>query len=172
MLLFDQVTQRQAVKRPRAQPTSRRSRLARLGGGRICFCSGTGRRRWIPRKATRSCTPTWLSRTRVQDPDGRWRTIDSASLYRSVVAFSDTYNFLLADEVTRRVGVGWKSRERGRGRRVAREIQGDGLTAAFSQSGPDEEAVSSGHGPLPRAASGSVRGTALLAHKPTRLVSW
>ena len=80
---------------------------------------------------------------RVQGPDGKWRTIDSASLYRSVVAFSETYNCLLADEVTRRVGVGWESRERGRGRRVAREIQGvpDSLIAAFSQRSADIEAA-------------------------------
>jgi conjugative relaxase-like TrwC/TraI family protein len=80
---------------------------------------------------------------RVQGPDGKWRTIDSASLYRSVVAFSETYNCLLADEATRRVGVGWESRERGRGRRVAREIQGvpDALIAAFSQRSADIEAA-------------------------------
>ena len=53
---------------------------------------------------------------RVQGPDGQWRTIDSATLYRAVVAYSETYNHLLADEVTRRTGLGWEPRERGRPR--------------------------------------------------------
>ena len=61
------------------------------------------------------------------------------------VAFSETYNVLLADEVTRRVGIGWKSRERGsgRGRRVGREVQGvpEGLIAVFSQRSADIEAA-------------------------------
>ena len=55
---------------------------------------------------------------RVQGPDGQWRTLDSATLHRAVVAYSETYNQLLADEVTRRTGLGWELRERGgRGRR-------------------------------------------------------
>ncbi|HEY5116555.1 MAG TPA: MobF family relaxase, partial [Nakamurella sp.] len=80
---------------------------------------------------------------RVQAPDGRWRTIDSASLYRSAVAYSETYNSLLADEITRRVGVAWEARERGRGRRLAREIHGvpDALIAVFSQRSADIEAA-------------------------------
>ena len=38
---------------------------------------------------------------RVQGPEGQWRTLDSATLHRAVVAYSETYNLLLADEVTR-----------------------------------------------------------------------
>ncbi len=80
---------------------------------------------------------------RVQGPDGKWRTIDSKSLFRAAVAYSETYNLLLADEVTRRVGAGWEGRERGRGRRRAREIVGvpDGLLAVFSQRSADIEAA-------------------------------
>jgi conjugative relaxase-like TrwC/TraI family protein len=81
---------------------------------------------------------------RVQGPDGEWRTVDSATLHRAVVAFSETYNQLLADEVTRRTGIGWEQRERGgRGRRPARELVGvpDGLIAAFSQRSADIEAA-------------------------------
>ncbi len=80
---------------------------------------------------------------RVQGTDGKWRTIDSASLFRSAVAFSETYNLLLADEVTRSVGLAWAPRERGRRRRVAREIRGvpDALIAAFSQRSADIEAA-------------------------------
>jgi len=81
---------------------------------------------------------------RVQGPDGDWRTLDSAVLHRAVVAYSETYNQLLADEVTRRTGLGWELRERGgRGRRPARELAGvsDALIAAFSQRSADIEAA-------------------------------
>ena len=57
---------------------------------------------------------------RVQGPDGQWRTLDSATLHRAVVAYSETYNQLLADEVTRRTGLGWEPRERGRPRPASR----------------------------------------------------
>jgi len=80
---------------------------------------------------------------RVQGPDGKWRTIDSKSLFRAAVAYSETYNLLLADEVTRRVGIAWEGRERGRGRRRARELVGvpNGLLAVFSQRSADIEAA-------------------------------
>src|SRR5664279_1534510 len=81
---------------------------------------------------------------RVQGPDGEWRTLDSATLHRAVVAYSETYNQLLADEVTRRTGLGWEQRERGgRGRRPARELSGvpDALVAVFSQRSADIEAA-------------------------------
>ncbi|WP_354531983.1 MobF family relaxase [Nakamurella sp. UYEF19] len=80
---------------------------------------------------------------RLQGPDGKWRTIDSKSLFRAAVAYSETYNLLLADEVTRRVGINWEGRERGRGRRRARELVGvpDGLLAIFSQRSADIEAA-------------------------------
>jgi len=80
---------------------------------------------------------------RVQGPDGKWRTIDSKSLFRAAVAYSETYNLFLADEVTRRVGIACEGRERGRGRRRARELVGvpDGLLAVFSQRSADIEAA-------------------------------
>ena len=49
---------------------------------------------------------------RVQTADGTWRTLDSRALFRSVVAISETYNGLLADEVSMRLGVAWNRRER------------------------------------------------------------
>ena len=70
--------------------------------------------------------------------------MDSATLHRTVVAYSETYNQLIADEVTRRTGLGWEQRERGgRGRRPARELAGvpDELIAAFSQRSADIEAA-------------------------------
>ena len=82
---------------------------------------------------------------RVQAPDGEWRTIDSSTLFRAAVAYSETYNQLLAEEVTRRTGLGWETRERGRGRnrRTARELAGvpDSLIAVFSQRSADIEAA-------------------------------
>ncbi len=82
---------------------------------------------------------------RVQGPDGRWRTLDSATLHRAAVAYSETYNLLLADEITRRTGLTWDHRERqaGSNRRVARELTGvpDALIAAYSQRSADIEAA-------------------------------
>ena len=71
----------------------------------------------------------------VQGEDGVWRTIDSASLLRATVAASETYNVLVADAVTRRLGLGWERREReGRDRNPGRELAvvGQGLVDEFS----------------------------------------
>ena len=82
---------------------------------------------------------------RVQGPDGRWRTIDSATLHQAAVAYSETYDLLLADEVTRRTGLTWDRRERqaGSNRRVGRELTPvpDAMIAAFSQRSADIEAA-------------------------------
>src|SRR6478736_4297655 len=48
---------------------------------------------------------------KVQGTDGVWRSIDSRSVYRSTVAFSELYQVLLADEVTRRLGLQCESRD-------------------------------------------------------------
>ena len=68
---------------------------------------------------------------RVQGLDGRWRTLDGRVLYAATVALSETYNGLLADKLTSRLGVGWEHREResqhgqpGRDRNPAFEISG------------------------------------------------
>lgn len=59
----------------------------------------------------------------VQAEDGVWRTIDSSALLRATVAASETYNVLVADAVTRRLGLGWEMRARpGRGRQPGREL--------------------------------------------------
>jgi conjugative relaxase-like TrwC/TraI family protein len=45
---------------------------------------------------------------RVQGEDGRWRTLDSRGvLFPSVVALSETCDDLLADHLTRELGVRW-----------------------------------------------------------------
>lgn len=59
---------------------------------------------------------------RVQGPDGAWRTLDGRVLYRATVAMSEIHNVLLADHLTRRLGVNWELRERGTRRNPAFEI--------------------------------------------------
>ena len=59
---------------------------------------------------------------RVQGPDGAWRTLDGRVLYRAAVAMSEIHNVLIADHLTRRLGVNWELRERGSRRNPAFEI--------------------------------------------------
>lgn len=67
--------------------------------------------------------------------DGQWRTLDSRSLYVASVAHSDTYDLLLADNMTRALGVAWEVRLRGRARNPRRELAAipDHLITEFSQ---------------------------------------
>ncbi|MFI5696769.1 MobF family relaxase [Kribbella sp. NPDC051586] len=71
---------------------------------------------------------------RVQGPDGAWRTLDGRVLYRAAVAMSEIHNVLLADHLTRRLGVKWELRERGSRRNPAFEIDTipDDLIREFS----------------------------------------
>ncbi|MEV0284106.1 MobF family relaxase [Kribbella sp. NPDC050820] len=71
---------------------------------------------------------------RVQGPDGAWRTLDGRVLYRAAVAMSEIHKVLLADHLTRRLGVNWELRERGSRRNPAFEIDAipDELIAEFS----------------------------------------
>ncbi|HEY3558873.1 MAG TPA: MobF family relaxase [Kribbella sp.] len=71
---------------------------------------------------------------RVQGTDGAWRTLDSKTLHRSIVAMSEIHNVFLADNLTRRLGVNWELRERGPRRNPAFEIDvvPDELIAEFS----------------------------------------
>jgi conjugative relaxase-like TrwC/TraI family protein len=59
---------------------------------------------------------------RVQGLDGDWRTLDSRTLHRSIVAMSEIHNVFLADNLSRRLGVNWELRERGSRRNPAFEI--------------------------------------------------
>jgi conjugative relaxase-like TrwC/TraI family protein len=78
---------------------------------------------------------------RVQTADGRWRTLDSRALYRSIVAISETYNALLADELTLRCGAPWEPRARRHSAVPAWEIAGvpDELIDEFSRRSHDIE---------------------------------
>ncbi|MEV0792643.1 MobF family relaxase [Kribbella sp. NPDC050459] len=62
---------------------------------------------------------------RVQGPDdGRWRTIDGRVLYAAAVAMSEVHNALLADNLSRRLGITWQLQNRGERRSPAFEIDG------------------------------------------------
>ncbi|MBB6566686.1 relaxase domain-containing protein [Kribbella sandramycini] len=72
---------------------------------------------------------------RVQGKDdGVWRTLDSRVLHRATVAMSEIHNVLLADNLTRRVGVNWELRDRGERRNPSFEIDAipDALIKEFS----------------------------------------
>jgi conjugative relaxase-like TrwC/TraI family protein len=71
---------------------------------------------------------------KVQGPDGAWRSVDSRALYTAAVALSETYDSLLADHLTRRLGVTWGWRDRGPNRSPAHELTAisDDLLAVFS----------------------------------------
>ena len=66
--------------------------------------------------------------------DGRWRSLDGRPMHAATVALSEHYNGLLADHLTRMLGVGWEARDRGRDRNRAWEIAGvpERLVEAFS----------------------------------------
>jgi conjugative relaxase-like TrwC/TraI family protein len=66
--------------------------------------------------------------------DGRWRSLDGRPMHAATVALSEHYNGLLADHLTRTLGVGWDARDRGRDRNRAWEIAGvpERLIEAFS----------------------------------------
>ena len=59
---------------------------------------------------------------RVQGTDGQWRTLDGRVLFRSAVAMSEIHNVLLADNLSRRLGLNWELRERRADRNPAFEI--------------------------------------------------
>ncbi|AZH80465.1 conjugal transfer protein [Microbacterium sp. Y-01] len=61
---------------------------------------------------------------RVQAADGKWRTLDGRPMHAAVVALSEHYNAILADRLTRALGVGWDERDRGKNRNPAWEITG------------------------------------------------
>ena len=71
---------------------------------------------------------------KVQGEDRKWRALDGRPMHQAVVAISEHYNAVLADRMSRALGVGWEQRDRGRDRNAAWEIIGvpDELIAEFS----------------------------------------
>lgn len=72
---------------------------------------------------------------KVQGPNGKWRSLDGRTLLEATVAVSELYDGLLADELTRRLGVRWQLRDRGARHNPALAIVGlpDELLVAFSR---------------------------------------
>lgn len=66
--------------------------------------------------------------------DGRWRSLDGRPVFSSVTGLSAHYNALLADRLSRDIGVEWELRQRGADRNPQWEIAGisDELIAEFS----------------------------------------
>ncbi len=66
--------------------------------------------------------------------DGRWRSLDGRPVFASVTGLSAHYNALLADRLTRELGVEWDLRQRGADRNPQWEIAGVGedLIGEFS----------------------------------------
>lgn len=66
--------------------------------------------------------------------DDQWRSLDGRPMHAAVHALSAHYNAVLADHLTRALGIGWEQRERGRDRNPAWEIAAvpDGLIEEFS----------------------------------------
>ncbi|KRC54736.1 MULTISPECIES: MobF family relaxase [unclassified Nocardioides] len=66
--------------------------------------------------------------------DGQWRSLDGRPVFASVTGLSAHYNALLADRLTRDLGVEWELRQRGADRNPQWEIVGvsDELIAEFS----------------------------------------
>lgn len=71
---------------------------------------------------------------KVQGQDGVWRSLDGRTLHTATVTVSELYDALLADEVTRRLGMTWSLRDRGDRRNPAFELDGigDDLLTEFS----------------------------------------
>lgn len=66
--------------------------------------------------------------------DGRWRSLDGRPVFSSMTGLSAHYNAVLADRLSRDIGVGWEVRQRGADRNPRWEVAGvsDELIAEFS----------------------------------------
>lgn len=66
--------------------------------------------------------------------DGRWRSLDGRPVFSSRTGLSEHYNALLADRLTRDIGVEWEMRQRGAEKNPRWEIVGvgDDLITEFS----------------------------------------
>ncbi len=66
--------------------------------------------------------------------DGKWRSLDGRPMHEAVVALSELYEALFADELTRSLGVQWERRERERGERLPPR-RGDRPCSGSARSG-------------------------------------
>ncbi|WP_218837196.1 MobF family relaxase [Cutibacterium avidum] len=113
--------------------------------------------------------------------DGKWRSLDSRPMHGATVALSELHEAVFADHLTRMLGVGWESRERGRDRNRAWAITGvpETLVAEFSTRARhiDEatdrliDAYVAEHGRRPSAATiMKLRAQATLSTRPEKTV--
>ncbi len=67
--------------------------------------------------------------------DGRWRTLDSRSIFKATTTLSELHHGVLSDLLTGALGVGWEPRARRHSTRSRYEIAGvpEALMAEFSQ---------------------------------------
>jgi conjugative relaxase-like TrwC/TraI family protein len=67
--------------------------------------------------------------------DGKWRTLDSRGLFKSVVALSELHQGVLSDLLTQELGWGWDGRARRHSEQLRWEVSGvsEALMAEFSQ---------------------------------------
>jgi conjugative relaxase-like TrwC/TraI family protein len=67
--------------------------------------------------------------------DGKWRTLDSRGLFKSVVALSELHQGVLSDLLTEELGWGWDGRARRHSEQLRWEVTGvpEALMAEFSQ---------------------------------------
>jgi conjugative relaxase-like TrwC/TraI family protein len=82
---------------------------------------------------------------RVQTLDGLWRTLDSKTLHKYVVALSELHEGVLQDLVTQRLGYAWEERARRHSAAPRWDIGGvpDNLLEHFSRRSVDIEAATS-----------------------------
>lgn len=66
--------------------------------------------------------------------DGKWRALDGRPMHAATVALSEMHEAIVADHLTRLIGVEWESRDRGRNHNPSWAITGvpEGLLAEFS----------------------------------------
>ncbi|MGZ6583117.1 MAG: MobF family relaxase [Solirubrobacteraceae bacterium] len=111
--------------------------------------------------------------------DGRWRSLDGRPVHASVTALSAHYNALLADRLTRELGVGWELRDRGAERNDQWEITGidEDLIGEFSSRSREIDlekdrlvvAYREAHGRLPsKKKIVELRAQATLATRPPK----
>jgi hypothetical protein len=116
---------------------------------------------------------------RAQTADGTWRTLDSRTLFKYVVALSELHEGVLEDLLTARLGYGWDERARRHSPVPRHDVAGvpDGLVEAFSQRSSAIEAAKNTlvaefarvHGRQPTAAEVlRLRQQATLATRPDK----
>jgi len=113
--------------------------------------------------------------------DGRWRSLDGRPVFAAISGLSMHYNALLADRLTRELGVEWELRPRGADRNPQWEIAGigDDLVAEFSSRTREIElekdrliaAYRAAHGRMPSDRKiGELRAQATLATRPPKQI--